>query len=439
MIKIGFIAAHNSIEKVKKLKTLFQDQCEITFIPYQEIKEIKDLYEQNHLFYDGILLGGKLTMYFLQQEFTELPTQTFYLEITEGDFYKNLFAIQHQQKDLSFSRVYIDFLHEYPDSMGLQDVLGEDELPYSFECEYTEGIYERTFQRHLSLWRQGKIDLSITRFSNIVSRLNEAGIPNMFIFPSEASVLEQVQQFINELQISNLQDNQWAIGIITIENLKDQSDLDFKQVLLHKALLEFNKNTNSLSVIQKQHANFEIITSNAELKNLTNDFTNCSVIQYLNETLPFRVNIGWGIRTTLCQTKKAAQTAIKKAESNEIPCAYVIIDNEDVIGPLGSDSCLHYSNKIDPEIEQLSKTLEISNLYIQKIMAVISKMQTNELTADDLAYHLGHTLRQSNRILNKLEEKGAAKTLYRKQEKLRGRPKKVYKIDFRNYRQNKNH
>jgi len=431
MIKIGFITAHNSIKKVNKLKTIFQDQCEITFIPYQEIKEIKDLYEQHHLFYDGILFSGKLPMYILQQEITKLPTPTFYLEITEGDFYKHLFTIRHKKEDLSFSRVYIDFLHEYPNSMGLQDVLSENEVPYSFEWEYTEEIYEKTFQRHLSLWRQGKIDWSITGLSNIVNRLNEAGIPNTFIFPSEASILEQVQQFINELQITNLQENQWAIGIITIENLKDQSDLDFKQVLLHKALLEFNQTTNSFSIIQKQHTNFEIITSHAELKNLTNDFTSCSVIQYLNEALPFRVNIGWGIGATLYQTKKSAQTSIKEAESNDVPCSYVITDNGDVIGPLGSNSCILYSKEIDPKIEKLSETLKISSIHIQKIMAVISKLQTNELTADDLAFHLGHTLRQSHRILNKLEENGAAKTLFRKQEKLRGRPKKVYKIDFR--------
>lgn len=431
MIKIGVIIAHHSIDRIKQIEPLLQGQCELTLIPYRQINEIKELYEQHHLFYDGILFSGKLASNILKQEISELPTPTFFLEITEGDFYKHLFTIRHRNKNLSFSRVFIDFLNEDSNSMGLKDVLGEDETPYSIDLEYSENIYDETFQHHLSLWQQGKIDLSITRLSNIVDRLDEAGIPNAFIFPSKESILEQMQQFINELQISNLQENQWAIGIITIENQNSQSDLDFKQILLHKALLEFNKNTNALSIIQKQHANFEIITSHAELKNLTTDFTNCSVIQYLNQALPFQVNIGWGVGTTLYQTKKAAQTANKEAETYEFPCSYVITDKQDVIGPLGRDTCIHYTNSIDPELEQLSVTLEISSLHIQKIIAVISKMQTNELTAEDLAYHLGHTLRQSNRILNKLEEKGAAKTSFRKQEKLRGRPKKVYKIDFR--------
>ncbi|MGE8077415.1 hypothetical protein [Peribacillus loiseleuriae] len=56
------------------------------------------------------------------------------------------------------------------------------------------------------------------------------------------------------------------------------------QVLLHKALLEFNEKEKALSVIQRKLANFDIITSQADLRKLTNEFTGCSVLKYLNET-----------------------------------------------------------------------------------------------------------------------------------------------------------
>ncbi|MEH6948719.1 transcriptional regulator [Bacillus sp. JJ634] len=430
MIKIGVITAPHSIEEIKQIEPLIQDQCELSFIPYRQLSEIKELYNSHHLFYDGILFSGELGYKIWQQEGTVFQTPTYYLHIPEGDFYKRLFAISNANKHLNFSRVYIDSISKENNYMGLKEVLKKDEFPFSNEIEYSESIYEKTFQQHLSLWQQGKIDLSITRVSNIVELLNQAGIPNIFIFPSKASILEQIQQIINELQISNLLENQWTIGIITIENQDNISDLDFKQILLHKALLEFNEKEKPLSVIQKKHANFEVITSYAELKNLTNEFTECSLLQYLNQTLPFHVHIGWGIGTTLYAAKTSAQTANKQAKSNNFPCSYVITANEEVIGPLGEETCLHFTNTVDPQLEKLSETLGISSLRIQKIMAVISKLQTNELTAEDLAYHLGLTLRQANRILNTLEEKGAAHISYRKQEKLRGRPKKVYKLDF---------
>ncbi|MFB5281609.1 transcriptional regulator [Peribacillus sp. Hz7] len=430
MIKIGVITAPHSIEEIKQIEPYIQDQCELSFIPYRQLSEIKELYKSHHLFYDGILFSGELGYKIWQQECTVFQTPTYYLHIPEGDFYKRLFAISNANKHLNFSRVYIDFINKENNYMGIKEVLKKEEFPFSNEMDYSEAIYEKTIQQHLSLWQQGKIDLSITRVSNIVELLNQAGIPNIFIFPSKASILEQIQQIINELQISNLLENQWTIGIITIENQDNISDLDFKQILLHKALLEFNEKEKPLSVIQKKHANFEVITSYAELKNLTNEFTECSLLQYLNQTLPFHVHIGWGIGTTLYAAKTSAQTANKQAESNNFPCSYVITANEEVIGPLGEETCLHFTNTVDPQLEKLSETLGISSLRIQKIMAVISKLQTNELTAEDLAYHLGLTLRQANRILNTLEENGAAHISYRKQEKLRGRPKKVYKLDF---------
>ncbi|MCM3711922.1 transcriptional regulator [Sporosarcina luteola] len=431
MLKIGVITASHSIEMIKQVESYLPDHCELTFIPYRQIKEITVLYEQHHLYYDGILLSGRLAYKILLQHSTVLPTPTFYLEITEGDFYKHLFAIRNQFKELDFSRVFIDFLGEYEDSFRLYEVLKEDERPYSSQLEYADDIYEKTLQKHLTLWAEGKIDFAITRLSNIVHHLNEAGIPNTFIFPSKESIWEQLQQIIHELQISHLQENQWAIGIITITDDADDSELDFKQVLLHKALLEFNHHTNYFSIIQRQRKGFEVVTSHAELKKITNDFTNCAAINYLTNALPFQVNIGWGVGTTLYQTKKDAYIANNEAAANDFSSAYLIRDREEVIGPLGMDSCIEYSVSINPEIEKLSENLEISSLHIQKIMAVLAKNQSNELTSEDLAYHLGHTVRQANRILNKLEEKGVVETIYRKQEKLRGRPKKVYRIDFR--------
>lgn len=431
MLKIGVITANHSIEMIKQVEAYLPHDCELTFIPYRQIKEITDLYERNHLYYDGILFSGRLAYNIMQQHAKEFPTPTFYLEITEGDFYKNLFAIRNQYKELDFSRVFIDFLEEYEDSFKLSEVLNEDERPYASQLEYAEDIYEKTLQKHLALWHEGKIDFAITRLSNIVHRLHEAGIPNTFIFPSKESIWEQLQQIIHELQISHLQENQWAIGIITLKDDTSESDQDFKQVLLYKALLEFNHQTKFFSIIQRQRNGFEVVTSHAELRTMTNDFTNCSVIHYLTNALPFQVNIGWGVGTTLYQTKKDAYTANKEAQENDFSCSFLITDQEEVIGPLGMENCIEYSMSVDPEIERLSEILDISSLHIQKIMAVLAKKQSNELTSDDLAYHLGHTVRQANRILNKLEEKGVVETIYRKQEKLRGRPKKVYRIDFR--------
>lgn len=430
MIKIGVITAPHSINEIKQVAPFIHNQCELTFIPYRKISEIKDLYEHNRLFYDGILFSGELGYKILQKDFPEMDTPVYFLDITEGDFYKRLFEIAVTNKNINFARVSTDITFEENGYMGLKKILKEEEFPYTLELVFTEAIYEKALQHHLSLWQQEKIDLVITRISNIVGKLEQAGIPTIFIFPSKESILEQINTIINELQISNLLDNQWAIGVISIEDQEKSTDQEFNQIMLHKALFEFNEKENALSVIQKRNASFEVITSQSDLRKLTNEFKECTLLQYLENALPFHVNIGWGVGTTLYKAKKSAITAIKQAESIDFSCSYVINANEEVIGPLGDETCLQYTNKVDPQLERMSETLGISVIQIQKIMAAISKLHTDELTTEDLAFHLGLTLRQASRILNKLEEKGVAQVTYKKQEKLRGRPKKVYKINF---------
>ncbi|WP_423800619.1 transcriptional regulator [Neobacillus sp. SAB-20_R2A] len=430
MIKIGVITTPYSLGRIKKIEPMIREQCELIFIPYRKISEIKELYEHYQPFCDGFVCSGELGYKILSKNTAHFSTPTFYLDIPEGDFYKHLFTISNANKDLNFSRVFIDFISEENGFMGLQKVLKEEEFPYTHDLEVLEDIYERTFEKHLTLWKQGKTDLSITRMSNVVSRLEESGIPHIFIFPSIESILEQMKQIINEVQLARLMDNQLAIGIITIEGQETMSDLDFKQILLHKALMEYNDQYKILSAIQKKHDCFEIITSYGELKELTNQFTQCSVLEYLNKTLSFNTYIGWGAGSSLYQAKTSAENANKEAQLHGISCAFVITDNQEIVGPLGEEHCIQIINTVEPQLEQLSEKLEISTLQIKKIMAVIAKNMTDELTADELAFHLKITLRQANRILNKLEEKGIAKISHKKQEKLRGRPKKVYKLNF---------
>ncbi|NNV09857.1 HTH domain-containing protein, partial [Geobacillus sp. MMMUD3] len=107
-----------------------------------------------------------------------------------------------------------------------------------------------------------------------------------------------------------------------------------------------------------------------------------------------------------------------------------VTDSDQVIGPLGEETCLQYRNQITDYIQRWSEETDLSTLQLQKILAVLAKTESNELTADELAYHLGLTVRSANRILNRLEEKGVAKILYKKQEKLRGRPTKIYQIQL---------
>lgn len=434
-IKIGVITPEKSIEYIKDAEEYVNEQYEIIYLPYDGLADIKNVYLNNYKFLDGIILSGELTHDILIKEvgIIEKPSKT--LMVTKEDFYKTLLQITINNRNLDFSRVYIDFIFESNDYFGLKDILDEKNFPYilnpEMNCEMTDII----FKRHVSLWENGKIDFSITRVSSIIDKLNKNNIKNIFIFPSKDSIIKAFESLVKEIQLIRLENNLMVVGNITIDNLNlvDQnidSDLELKYMLLHKALIEYSNKNNISLIIQKTSLGFEVFTSNGELKDLTEDFSSCSLLNYLRASLSFTVSIGWGIGNTIYESRLNAQNANREASNNGGNCSFIITETETVIGPLSEEGCLQYSNAKDPYTEKLSKKLGISSLNIQKIMAVLKKLNTNELTADDLAFHLGITLRSSNRILNKLVEKGGAEISCFKQEKLRGRPKKVYSIKF---------
>ena len=432
MIKIGVITAQHSIPEIKQIEPYIEDDCLITYLPYKQVDEIIDLYEQNHIFFDGILFSGNLGYNLLLQKIGEFRTPTYYLDITEGDFYKQLFSINITHKRLNFSRVGMDVIAPDNNFLDLHNVIAENEFPKIIEVNYNEKLYEYALSQYLSLWNNGEIDLVLTRISNIVNSLKTSNIPTIFIFPSKESILEQVKFIISELQINKLQESQGAIGIVTLRNQATLPNDELQLVMLYKALLEYNSLHKVFSVIQNKSNRFELITTQADLKLTTTNYTKSDLQDYLLNVLPFEVNIGWGIGSTFYEAKKNAQIANNQAATEQTSSTFVITANKEVIGPLGDDIDLALETTNYPQLQKISDVTGISIVHLKKLLVLWNKLEESEVSADDIAYQLNVSNRQANRILNKLEDVGVATVSHKRQEKLKGRPKKIYSFEFSN-------
>ena len=432
MIKIGVITAQHSIPEIKQIEPYIEDDCLVTYLPYKQVDEIMDLYEQNHIFFDGILFSGNLGYNLLLQKIGEFRTPTYYLDITEGDFYKQLFSINITHKRLKFSRVGMDVIAPDNNFLDLHNVIAENEYPKIIEVNYNEKLYDYALSQYLSLWNNGEIDLVLTRISNIVNSLKTSNIPTIFIFPSKESILEQVKFIISELQINKLQESQGAIGIVTLRNQATLINDELQLVMLYKALLEYNSLHKVFSVIQNKSNRFELITTQADLKLTTTNYTKSDLQDYLLNVLPFEVNIGWGIGSTFYEAKKNAQIANNQAATEQTSSTFVITANKEVIGPLGDDIDLALETTNYPQLQKISDVTGISIVHLKKLLVLWNKLEESEVSADDIAYQLNVSNRQANRILNKLEDVGVATVSHKRQEKLKGRPKKIYSFEFSN-------
>lgn len=438
MYQIGFIIAENSLPHLSNIQALLEQKCKPTFLTYRSLAEIPNLYTKNASSLHGIILGGELAHIVLQQnpdQANVIPTR--YLDVTELDFYKLLFQIQVNHPALTTSRLSIDGLSEDNDYMKLSEILSPERLPFYPEKAVDRLSYDAILQFHIQLWEQGKIDGCITRYSNIMNELAKHNIQAFHLFPSEKTLMDTLQDLLMDIKTKEIEANQTAIGVIQLSGFlakEEQHEVEVELALavLHKEVLSIASKAQLPVMVQKHKRYIQLMVPQQHLVQYwTNQLTNCKLLPMLSIKVATRIDIGWGAGETIFQSQLLAEQAVSLARQQPLASTFVGLSDERYIGPLDGSQTLEVHNKLDPNIVRWSELTKLSTLQLQKISSVMHKLKSNELSSQQVALHLGITIRSANRIMNALEQGGAAVASFKKQAKLKGRPTKVYFVDFK--------
>ncbi|MGE7665514.1 hypothetical protein ACQKMN_07325 [Ureibacillus composti] len=434
MSRIVVFSRVYSLAWVKQVTSLDFKHVDFTFVSYDSLVELKDLFIEKIQQVDGIIFSGQIPYFYIQNHFPDIQVPMLHFDISAEDFYRVLSEELYRNKEFQMQRCTMDFIYEENDYLGLKEWVRADEFPQLFtntiQIYDSDDIYDEILDYHLKVWNTGKIDVCMTRLTNLPQLLKPYGIKPIVIHPSQKSMKEKIETLLKIIKLNKLIENQVVIGHLELNKNSDNvADLDYRQMSLHKAILDFGRINKIKFIIHRNALYFEIITSYSDFKEITNDMTKCNLALYLTNELRFPVQIGWGIGHSIQDAQLSAQ---KAAANNKSPVteAYVFTKEGQLVGPLGQLAQLEISTQTDPTLDELSSKLRTSSLQLQKVKAIMAKLQTNLLSAEDLSSHLGITDRAASRILKKLEEQGAATASLKQQKRLRGRPKKVYTIHF---------
>ena len=135
-----------------------------------------------------------------------------------------------------------------------------------------------------------------------------------------------------------------------------------------------------------------------------------------------------GCGSNVIDAHRNAHRAMKEALLCKSSAAFIVMEDNVIIGPLSSIRRITYSDSPSQNLSEISERLSISPLYLSKIISVLSQKGGDTLSAEELAFYLDITTRSASRILSKLETGGLATVQYNRQLNLRGRPAKIYKI-----------
>lgn len=411
--------------------------CDIEIIPYDSFKSLPDIYSKYKNDTDGFLISGIVAQCALEKNIDCIKKPIAYFSTDLLDIYHTLLSYFVQDSNLRSDRVFIDFLIPLRDDASCLniinsniDLLGEEMKTWTNNMSSTELYSFEDFMvdKILSLWNENKFDLLVCTYSSIVPILKNNGVNCVFAYPSFNYSKDILNRLVNTIQLNTLKENAPVVISIGLRTDWNMDLYDFNTVSLQKCILDFKEEYMTDFIIQKSIDGFDVFTSFNILNDITDGLKICKLSKYIEKNLNFKVNIGYGIGSNIYQSKNHGYIA--KKESISSGESFVFDENKNLIGPLNQDELLTICSEVKPEIEKLAKQSSLSTLTIQKLQSIMSIMNTDELTTQDISNKLNVTTRNANRILNNLEKSGLAQIIYNKANNSKGRPVKIYKILF---------
>lgn len=444
-MKIAVLTTKQLQDYTKNIIDNLNINCDIQYFIYSNFSNLVEIYAKNYDLVDGFLISSLLSSQWIKETYPicKKPVVSFNTDMLS--LYKTLFNLIIQNRNIDFSKVYLDFINSpiYPDNLQKlynydKPIYGLSEIVENIEVLDLDGIFNfcRSIVENITLrWNQNSLDLAIITFGNIAEELEERGIKYHLTLPSKDHIERSVHRIIKDIQLHKLSENQPAVIDISIDKFNPNDDIFNKNnellpLLLHESLNNYNKNHITNFVIKRNHGSFEIFTSKKTIDRITNNRTICSLTDHLKNSLNFTVSIGYGYGEDISEAKYLAALANKESRYKPYTCSYLATSTDELIGPLISENNLTINSNNSNYYEKLAKKVGLSPMNVQKIIATMKILKTDELTAYDLANQLSITVRSANRFLNKLIETGVAEVVGEEFTSSRGRPKNVYKLNF---------
>lgn len=399
MIKLAILTPKNSSEKIKN--SLKEITCEIKYIFYNNLYDLEELYLKNAQKYDGIITSGPIG-YEIIKNSVELFTPLYHFDISKGDLYKYLFNILKENPKIDFSRVYIDFISPEKKEYWFKDIFKKEEEPIFYQINFSnKNLYETLKNNYTNLKREKKIDIVLTRISNMVNFLKSEKISFDFLFPSEENIKNTVLEVIKDIKILK----------------SEKKQIIFGKLLFDKISIDIEEEIHSIS----KNCIIKILDKNIEILMLYEDFINSNIA--LNLKKKFRNNFlsGWGKGNNINEARHNAEKSYIKNKETNTEVIYLVSTNSETIL-----SEINAKKKKNIEIIEKLKKLNITKQNSEKLIELFKNQE--KVSCANLADYLNISERTANRLLLKLEENSLAISNLIKIN--RGRPKKIYTFSF---------
>lgn len=286
---------------------------------------------------------------------------------------------------------------------------------------------------HIENYRNGKSTAALTSLRAAYTELQGLGIPCVYAAPTASVIAETLEKvhLIGEAQRSR--ETQIVVGIIALEDdekLAGLSPYEGQRIRLavQQTLLRYVEEIEG-SLIPSGGNEYLFFTTRGLFTKSTDWCTAAPLVAEVKKAFNVTISMGVGMGITANQAGSHARIALHKAKEARGGACYVLLENKQLLGPLGSARAASYSlRNLEPGFLRLAEQAGMSSAALSRLLACYSNLGQDSFTAHELAPVLGVTVRSTHRLLDQLVAAGHARVVGEEKLATRGRPRQVFKL-----------
>ena len=433
---IVVITSHFLHSHLENMFSKLDLDCNIKVVAFDSIEKIHKVYDQYAACTDGFIVSSSAAKAVLEMVDHEIKRPIISFEIDSTGVYRSILNLLLRNRDLNMNRVILDFMIPLEVGITANDYLSLMDSDYqqypidtwskNLSKDSIKKLETQIVNEILRLWNMNAIDIVLCQYGNIVPILQEHNIPYEYAIETPVFLENLVKRFMSLMSLDHMRENLPVMISISASDNSLNTDENIELIMEHTK--NFLRSNMINSTTYKNSADCCALITVDNLHQITNNEQNCNLSVYLNEHLDFEVSIGYGIGLNLDMAIKNSHTARREALLSGK--SFIFTEKGNLIGPLNSKACMVIENHAIYDIGKIAKNSSLSAVTIKRIISILKLTNSNMVTTQDLSSHLKSTVRNANRILKNLEKGGYAKITCTQTSNIKGRPTKVYELNF---------
>lgn len=431
-IRLGVIGVKDYIKMIQEISTEYPKFSIFYFTCYDR-NELLSIIENHESEVDMWLLSEHYDYLYIEKH-KKANKPVFHIYSRSASLYKTLCEVFYKENvkinDISFDTIPYAELENCFERLHIQY---NDKMQV---CNASrESSEEELFHYHYSLWKEKKIKAVVTCVWKVKNMLCESGVPSYLVFPVQPCIRSMFYNMMQTHDMQIVKDAQVAVQVFDFdmfthtEKLYSTDEIYNEEIKLTQKLIAYTKKIQG-SLKSIGQGRYFIFTTRGMLSHCTANFTSTPLMEEFNAIDKKLIACGIGIGMSAYEAESNAAIALLNAKQYEEGSWMVVFDDKKITGPLGKKEQLTYSC-FSEKLQQISQETSINISTLSKISAIMEKNRLTSINAQVLAQYMNILPRSARRIISELEKGGLAVAIGEETPNLRGRPRKLYQINFK--------